>query len=112
MLLEMSKQAYVTWDGSLAPSALSQLDISRRRRRVGVGRNWVLTKKMRETSVFVGSQGDTDVRSFHAMQPQRPGSETPEVATRLPLDGSVCVSALSGDGEGGSGCFLPVLFSF
>lgn len=56
MLLEMSTQAYFSWDGSLAASALSQLDISWRRRRVGVGRNWVLTEKP-EKRVFLVSGG-------------------------------------------------------
>lgn len=54
------------------------------------------------------------MRSFHAARPQRPGSETPEVATRLPRDGSVCVSALSGDGGEGEGAagVVSSLFCF
>lgn len=40
---------------------------------------------------------------------QRPGSETPEVATRLPRDGSACVSAVGGWGGGGG---VSSLFCF
>lgn len=89
------------WDGSVAPSALSQLDISWRRRRVGVD-------KIREKRAFLSGPGGTRTCVVSTRCGRKgPGARRPRSrpVSRV-MDRSVFLHC-RGRGEGGRGLFPP-----